>query len=62
MMPLGAGYNVMPLWQNNILLAHLQTCPNPLKISIANIFSHPFVANNSGKYYLRLRIQLSFVN
>lgn len=67
-MPLGAGYNVMPLWQNNILLAHLQPCPSRLKISAAKkkekriIFSHPFVVNNSGKYYLRFRIQLSIVN
>lgn len=62
-MPLGAGYNVMPLWQNNILLAHLQPCPSHLKISAAKkiiiIFSHPFVVNNPGEYYLRFRIQLS---
>lgn len=35
MMPLGAGYNAMPLWQNNIVLAHLQPCPSCLKISAA---------------------------
>lgn len=34
-MPLGAGYNVMPLWQNNILLAHLQPWLSRLKISAA---------------------------
>lgn len=28
-MPSGAGYNVMPLWQKNILLAHLQPEPKP---------------------------------
>lgn len=30
-MPSGADYNVMPLWQNNILLAHLQPRPRLLK-------------------------------
>lgn len=34
-MPLGAGYNVMPLWQNHISLAHLQPWPSRLKISAA---------------------------
>lgn len=34
-MPLGAGCNVMPLWQNNILLAHLQPWLSRLKISTA---------------------------
>lgn len=68
MMPLGAGYNAMPLWQNNIVLAHLQPCPSCLKISAAKEKKtkqkkpHPFVVNNPGKYYLRFRIQLSIVN
>lgn len=63
-MPLGVDYNVMPLWQTDILLAHLQPCPSRLKISAAKKIKNKktFFVNNPSKYYLRFRIQLSIVN